>query len=470
MIPVTVFAGRKVAVFGLGLSGIASAKALAAGGAEVYVWDDGEKGLAAAREAGLTVTDLRAADWAGFTALILAPGVPLTHPEPHWTVRRAAEAGVEIIGDTELFCRQRRELGSRAKIAAITGTNGKSTTTALTAHLLAAAGRRTAIGGNIGTAVLALDPLADDGHYVIEYSSFQIDLTPTFDATAACLLNITPDHIDRHGSLEHYAEVKARIFTRLGEDDTAVIGVDDAISAGIAARFAAGPARLRRISSSGAVEDGVYVQDGQLVEVTEGKAMPPLSLAGIGSLRGAHNGQNAAAAYALVQALGLTREEIAAGLATFPGLAHRMEEVGRLGRVLFINDSKATNADAAGKALGSFESIYWIAGGLPKEGGLAGLESFMPRVRHAYLIGAASSDFARFLDGRAAFETCGTLDAAVAAAARDAAASGDRESVVLLSPACASYDQFPNFTARGDAFKALVAGLKGIALREAKAA
>jgi UDP-N-acetylmuramoylalanine--D-glutamate ligase len=470
MITVTIFAGRKVAVFGLGLSGIASAEALAAGGAEVHVWDDGEKGLAAARAAGLTVTDLRADDWRGLAALILAPGVPLTHPEPHWTVRRAAEAGVEVIGDTELFCRQRRELGSLARIAAITGTNGKSTTTALTAHLLTSAGRRTAIGGNFGTAVLALDPFADDMHYVIEYSSFQIDLTPTFDASVACLLNVTADHIDRHGSLEHYAEVKERIFARLGQSDTAVIGVDDAISAGIAARHAAGPARLRRISAHEAVQDGVYAQNGRLIEVADGAALPPVSVSGIGSLRGAHNWQNAAAVFAMTRALGLSREEIAAGLKTFPGLAHRMEEVGRLGRVLFINDSKATNADAAGKALASFDSIYWIAGGLPKEGGLAGLEGFMPRVRRAYLIGAAADDFAHYLDGRAASETCGTLDAAVAAAARDAAASGDREPVVLLSPACASYDQFPNFTARGDAFKALVAGLKGVSLKEAEAA
>ena len=496
MITVTIFEGKKVAVFGLGLSGIASARALAAGGAEVHVWDDGEKGLEAARAAGLTLTDLRAADWRDFAGLILAPGVPLTYPEPHWTVRRATQAGVEVIGDTELFCRQRRAASSKAKIAAITGTNGKSTTTALTAHLLHAAGRRVAIGGNFGTAVLALDPFADDMHYVIEYSSFQIDLTPTFDATAACLLNITPDHLDRHGSLEHYADVKARIFARLGRGDTAVIGVDDEISAGVAARYAAGPARLKRISVRAPVEDGVYAENGRLIEVISGKAQPPISLAGIGSLRGTHNWQNAAAAFALVQALGLSREEIAAGLKTFPGLAHRMEEVGRLGRVLFINDSKATNADAAGKALASFDSIYWIAGGLPKAGGLEGLESFFPKIRRAYLIGAAAEDFAHFLDGRVPVEMCGTLDAAVAAAARDALASDGNPSsssvavgqtnnpssssaavgqtnnqpVVLLSPACASYDQFPNFTVRGDAFKALVAGLNGVTLKEAKAA
>lgn len=470
MIKVTIFAGKKVAVFGLGLSGIASAEALVAGGATVHVWDDNEKGRDAAKAAGLTVVDLNIADWDAYSALILAPGVPLTHPEPHWTVKRAQAAGVEVIGDTELFCRQHRELGSKAKIAAITGTNGKSTTTALTAHLLQAAGRRTAIGGNFGTAVLALDEFADDMHYVIEYSSFQIDLTPTFAADTACLLNITPDHIDRHGTLEHYAEVKARIFARMGAGDTAVIGVDEELSAGVAALHASSPMTLKRISVLGPVADGVYAQDGTLIEVADGEALPPISLAGIGSLRGAHNWQNAAAAYAMTRALGLTREEITAGLKTFPGLVHRMEEVGRLGSVLFVNDSKATNADAAGKALASFDSIYWIIGGVPKTGGLAGLEAYFSRVRRAYLIGAAAEDFGNFLEGRVATKMCSTLDAAVAAAARDAAASADKEPVVLLSPACASYDQYPNFNVRGDAFKALVAGLQGVTLKEAKAA
>jgi UDP-N-acetylmuramoylalanine--D-glutamate ligase len=470
MITVTLFTGKKVAVFGLGLSGIASAQALIAGGAEVHVWDDGEKGREAGKAAGLSVVDLNTADWNAYAALILTPGVPLTHPEPHWTVKRAAQAGVEVIGDTELFCRQRRALGSTAKIAAITGTNGKSTTTALIAHILQAAGRRVAMGGNIGTAVLALEPFANDITYVIEYSSFQIDLTPTFDATTACLLNITPDHIDRHGTLEHYADVKARVFARMRPGDMAVIGVDDYLSAGIAARHESGPATLKRISVLGPVADGVYAQNGMLIEMANGQAQPPISLAGIGSLRGAHNWQNAAVAFAMARAFGLSREEIVAGLKTFPGLAHRMEEVGRLGPVLFINDSKATNADAAGKALGSFESIYWIAGGVAKVGGLAGLESFFPRVRRTYLIGAAAEDFAHFLEGHLDVEMCGTLDVAVAAAARDALNNGDKEAVVLLSPACASYDQYPNFTVRGDAFKALVADLKGVALKETKAA
>lgn len=470
MIPVTHLAGKRVAVFGLGLSGIASAQALRAGGAEPVVWDDGEKGRAAAIEAGFTPIDLREADWSGFAALVLAPGVPLTHPAPHWTAQRARATGVEVIGDTELFCRERRHIGSRAKIAAITGTNGKSTTTALTHHLLAAAGRRAAIGGNFGTAVLALDAFADDMHYVIEYSSFQIDLTPSLDATTACLLNVTPDHLDRHGTLENYASVKSRIFDRLGSSDTAVIGIDDPLSAGIADAHA-GHTNMQCISVEHPVANGVYATDAGLVEVAGGREYPPLSLAGIGSLRGSHNWQNAACAYAMARALGLSREEIAAGLRSFPGLVHRMEEVGRLGRVLFINDSKATNADAAAKALASFDSIYWIAGGLAKAGGLAGLEGFWPRIRRAYLIGDAASAFSAQIGDGVPHQISGTLEAAIAAAARDAAEdTGRAEPVVLLSPACASYDQFPSFTARGDAFKAIVRAMPGFAARASEAA
>jgi UDP-N-acetylmuramoylalanine--D-glutamate ligase len=470
MIVVTLFAQKKVAVFGLGLSGIASAQALMAGGAEVHVWDDSEKGREAAYAVGLTVTDLNTADWSAFAAFVLAPGVPLTHPEPHWTVKRAQAADVEIIGDTELFCRQHRASGTRAKIAAITGTNGKSTTTALTAHLLQAAGRRVAMGGNIGTAALALDPFADDLTYVLEYSSFQIDLTPTADATVACLLNVTPDHIDRHGTLEHYAEVKARLFARMEPDHTAIISVDDDLSAGIAARYASGSAILKQISVQVPVANGVYVENGKLIEMQDGKTLSTINVMGIGSLRGPHNWQNAATAFAMVRALGLSYEEIAVGFESFPGLAHRMEEVGHLQSVLFINDSKATNADAAGKALAAFENVYWIAGGIAKADGLKGLEPFFPNVRRAYLIGAAAEDFRQFLEGQADVTMSGTLDAAVNAATRDALREGKKNAVVLLSPACASYDQYPNFAVRGDAFKAKVAELDGIVLSKRRPA
>jgi UDP-N-acetylmuramoylalanine--D-glutamate ligase len=263
--------------------------------------------------------------------------------------------------------------------------------------------------------------------------------------------------------------LKARIFDRLGGEDTAVVGVDDPVSAAIADNVGARSA-LRRISVRGPVEDGVYADGHALIEVENGNPRPAINLEGIGSLRGAHNAQNAAAAFALCRAIGLGREEIADGLASFPGLPHRMEEVGRLGGVLFINDSKATNADAAAKALASFKPIYWIAGGLAKAGGLDGLEAYFPNIAHAYFIGEAAGDFARAVEGALPAQISVTLDAAIRDAARDAASSGDAEPVVLLSPACASYDQFPNFTVRGDAFRDGVAALEGIIMRENAAA
>ena len=314
------------------------------------------------------------------------------------------------------------------------------------------------MGGNIGTAVLALEPFADDLTYVLEYSSYQIDLTPGLRADAACLLNITPDHIDRHGTLEHYAAVKARICDGLGPDDVAVIGVDDELSAAIADRIEARN-KVRRISVRHPVETGFFVRDGALIEIEHGEEQPPVGIDGIGSLRGAHNAQNAAAAFALCRAIGLAREDIAGGLKTFPGLAHRMEQVAKIGHVLFINDSKATNADAAEKALASFDDIYWIAGGIAKEGGLSGLEPYFPKIRRAYFIGQAAEDFARTVGERLSHRISGTLEAAIHEAAADAAKSDAGEPVVLLSPACASFDQFPNFEIRGDAFRAGVEAL-----------
>jgi UDP-N-acetylmuramoylalanine--D-glutamate ligase len=460
MIPVTIFAGRDVAVFGLGLSGIASAHALTAGGARVSASDDTETAKEAAAAQGVPTADLRDADWSRFAALVLAPGIPLTHPTPHWSVAKAREAGAEIIGDTELFFRERAKLGSPGRVVVITGTNGKSTTTALTTHLLQEAGRRVALGGNIGMAVLDLPPFAPDLTYVFELSSFQIDLTPALAPDAACLLNVTPDHLDRHGTIEAYAAIKARVFAHLPASGTAVIGIDDAISRAIADRLH-GPFKVARISVGTAVETGVWAKDATLFEMEDGVMRGETSLAGIGSLRGAHNWQNAAAAYALARSQGLAQAEIALGLKSFAGLAHRMEQVARIGRVLFVNDSKATNADAAGKALASFTGIYWIAGGRPKAGGLAGLEPFFPNIAKAYLIGEAADAFAAQLGDKVEHVVCGTLERALAAAALDAGRSGAPEPVVLLSPACASYDQFANFEVRGKAFRDAVLSLDG---------
>ena len=460
MIPVTIFAGRDVAVLGLGLSGLAAARALKAGGANPILWDDKASAREEAKSQGFTVTDLNAADGSRFAALVLAPGIPLTHPKPHWSVARALEAGVEVIGDIELFFRERARTRAPGQVVAITGTNGKSTTTALTAHLLSAAGKRVALGGNIGKAVLDLDPFASDLTYVLELSSFQVELAPSLAPDAAALLNITPDHLDRHGTFANYARIKSLVFAGLRPNATAIIGIDDEASRAIADRLN-GPYAVKRVTVGHAVKTGVFVIDGILHEMEEGREMARIDLAGIGSLRGAHNWQNAAAAYALARAQGLSPAAIAEGLKTFAGLAHRMEQVARRGKVLFVNDSKATNADAAGKALASFTDIYWIIGGRPKEGGLAGLEPFYPRIVRAYLIGEAADAFAGQLGGQVDHVHCGTLARAVEAAAADASRSAAKEPVVLLSPACASYDQFDNFAKRGDAFRDLVMGLDG---------
>ncbi len=460
MIPVTFFAGRDVAVLGLGMSGLATARALQAGGANVFAWDDKEAARQEAAAAGFAIEDLASADWSRFAVLVLAPGIPLTHPAPHWSVAKAHEAGIEVIGDVELFFRERARAASPGKVVAITGTNGKSTTTALTAHLLSEAGKRVALGGNIGRAVLDLEPFADDLTYVLELSSFQIDLSPSLEPDAAALLNITPDHLDRHGTLQDYTRIKSRIFSKLGSGDTAVIGVDDESSRAIADSLD-GPFAVKRIAVGHKVETGVWAEDGVLHEVEDGKEIARADLAGIGSLRGAHNWQNAAAAYALAHAQGVSAEAIAQGLKSFAGLAHRMEQVARRGKVLFVNDSKATNADATGKALASFDDIYWIIGGRAKEGGLDGLEPFFPKIARAYLIGEAADAFARQLGDKVMHIHCGTLDRAVETAAADASCSTASEPVVLLSPACASYDQFDNFVKRGDAFRELVMRLDG---------
>jgi len=466
LIPVTTFAGKKVAVFGLGSSGLLSAHALAAGGAEVIAFDDDKKKLAEAQAAGLKTQDLREIDWRTIAALVLTPGVPLTHPKPHWSAALAAKAKVEIIGDIELFCRERAKSGAQCALIAITGTNGKSTTTALIAHLLKNAGRDTQMGGNIGVPVLALEPFAQGRVYVLEVSSYQIDLAPSLHASVGILLNITEDHLDRHGTMANYAAIKERLPTSVEPGGTAVIGVDDDWTRAAADRIAHAGKRVERVSVLAPLREGYFAQSSRIIHARNGNADIVADLAGIDSLRGAHNAQNAACAIATGLALGLELLAIQKGLASFPGLAHRMQQVGRKetnkGNVLFVNDSKATNADSAAKALASFHDIFWIAGGKPKTGGIVSLAEFFPRIAKAYLIGEAAADFAKTLDGKVPYETNGVLAAAVEAAARDAAASGLKEPVVLLSPACASFDQYPNFEVRGKAFTDIVLTIPGI--------
>jgi UDP-N-acetylmuramoylalanine--D-glutamate ligase len=459
MFPAKTFAGKKVGVFGLARSGTACAEALRLGGAEVFAWDDQAKSVEKAKADGLPVGDLKAFDFKTLDTLVLSPGVPLTHPKPHWTVEKAKAAGIEIIGDTEVF--QRELTGSGAKLVAITGTNGKSTTTALTGHLFQSAGRDCDVGGNIGKAVFLLRQAVKDRIYVLELSSFQIDLMPSLRPDAGILTNITPDHLDRHGTIENYVDVKARMFARQGAGDTAIVGVDENWGEDIVRSMKTG-ARVVPVSVERKLANGLSAPDGVLTESQGGRDVATLDLRQLPALKGRHNWQNAAMAYAAGRALGLTLDEIRQGLMSFGGLAHRMQEIGRLDGIAFINDSKATNADAAAKALASFDDIYWIAGGIAKAGGITPLASFFPKIKRAYLIGEAADDFARTIGNKAPFEKTGTLDRAVEAAARDAAKAGNRNAVVLLSPACASFDHYPNFEVRGDAFGKAVAAVPGI--------
>jgi UDP-N-acetylmuramoylalanine--D-glutamate ligase len=463
VIPVTAFAGKRLAIFGLGASGLASASALLAGGADVIAWDDDAEAVANAHSAGVPTKDLHEAEWARISALVLAPGVPLTHPAPHWSVNLARAAGVEVIGDIELFCRERRASAPDAPFVAITGTNGKSTTSALVAHLLRHAGREAEMGGNIGIAILSLAPPRQDRVHVVEVSSYQIDLAPTLDPSVAILINVTEDHLDRHGTIENYAAVKERLVTRVPHEGTAIIGVDDGWCAAAADRAEASGKKLLRVSVRHPLPEGLYLE-GEAIMRAEGAGAHPLArIAGIGSLRGIHNAQNAACAAGAALALGMSAKEIERGLHSFPGLAHRLEQVGRIGRVLFVNDSKATNADSAAQALACFSEIFWIAGGKAKTGGIASLGGFFPRIRKAYLIGEAATAFATELEGKVPYVISTTLERAVEEAARDALASMSAEPVVLLSPACASFDQYRNFEVRGDRFRELVRTLPGIA-------
>lgn len=457
MTPVTTFKDKNVALFGLGGSGLVTAEALVAGGASVSAWDDSETARQAAERRGITLVDLKTADWKRFAALVLAPGVPLTHPVPHWSVKLAQDNGVPVIGDIELFCRERKAVAPDAPFVAITGTNGKSTTTALIAHLLKADGRDVQLGGNIGTAILALEPPAKDRIHVVEVSSFQIDLAPSLAPSIGVMMNLTPDHIDRHGTVDNYAAIKERMVAAAG---LAIIGVDDDFCIAMAKRRDdAGKASVR-ISVRSPLANGLFADGPKIMFARGGNRIEVADLTGIGSLRGAHNTQNAATAVAVATSLGVGADVIRAGLRSFGGLPHRMEEIGRIGELIFINDSKATNADSTEKALSAFEKgIYWIIGGKAKEGGIEPLKRYFPRVAKAYLIGEAAPQFAETLGEDVRHAMAGTLDLAVQMALDDAGTGNG--SVVLLSPASASYDQYKNYEQRGDHFRALVEALPG---------
>ena len=450
---------RPVAVLGLGRSGLAAARALTAAGRPVLAWDDVEAQRSAAAAAGIPLTDIALRDLSDVGMLVLSPGIPLDHPKPHPVVTRARAARCEIVGDVELLLRA----CPAATVIGITGTNGKSTTTALLGHILAAAGVPSAVGGNIGVPALALAPLDAGGVYVLELSSYQLDLTPSLGCKVAVLLNISPDHLERHGGMDGYVAAKRRIFTGQGPDATAIVGADDAACQAIADALghqSSGP-RVIPVSGETAIAGGVFARDGVLFDATaSGDPRPVLRLAEAPALPGVHNAQNAAAAWAAARALGLAPATVAAAIRSFPGLAHRQELITTIDGVAYVNDSKATNPDAAARALACYDAIYWIAGGRAKAGGLAAVRPYLDRVRHVYLIGEAAPAFAGELASAVPVAISETLDRAVAAAHTQAYRNGARAPVVLLSPACASFDQFRDFEARGDAFRALVQELR----------
>ncbi|NQW49835.1 MAG: UDP-N-acetylmuramoyl-L-alanine--D-glutamate ligase [Rhodospirillales bacterium] len=454
MIDLAVLEGSSFVVLGLARSGLATVRALRAAGIECIAWDDSATSRDAAAQAGARIADPVTIDWSEIAALVISPGIPSTLPAPHPVAVVARAAGKPIICDVELLARAQPE----AQFVAITGTNGKSTTTALIGHILQQAGARCEVGGNIGRGALDLAPLGKGGLYVLELSSYQLELLETFHADIAVWLNITPDHIDRHGDIAGYVAAKKNIFARQRAGDCAVIGTEDepsrAVEREMTARagIACVPVALDR-----PIANGISYRAGMLVDA-DGYTV---DFSDVLTLPGDHNAQNAACAWAVCRWLDVPRETIVAGLRTYPGLPHRQERVAAVGSVVYINDSKATNADATARALSSYDDIYWILGGQAKEGGVAPLGSYFDRIRHAFLIGEATELFAGQLDGKLPYSRCGdlqsALDAAHALAQREAAGPA----VVLLSPACASWDQWKSYEHRGDAFRAMARALPG---------
>ncbi len=454
MIEVHEYRDKSVAVLGLGSSGMAAARALAAGGAKVLSWDDDVAKREASGTHSLTFADLYKTDFSDVAALVLSPGIPLTHPQPHRVVQRARAAGCPVIGDMELFAGA--VVGP--SVVGVTGTNGKSTTTALVGHLLETSGRSVAVGGNLGKPALDLPELDDEGIYVLELSSFQIDLAPSLVCDIAVLLNLSPDHLDRHGDMAGYIAVKKRLLLQQAPRGIAVIATDDPDCETVFKELKSEHRqRIVEVGIGHVIEGGVYVIEGVLHDATDDR-VPSFDLSNAESLMGVHNWQNAAAAIAVVRMLGLPADRAMQGLVSFPGLPHRLEQVATIEGVRFVNDSKATNAAAAARALATFDNIHWIAGGIAKAGGIESLSPYFPRIARAYLIGEASTGFAATLGDRVAHTSCVDLTSAIAAAFDDAQARPGG-SVVLLSPACASFDQWPNFEARGDDFRGQVRAL-----------
>ena len=458
MIHVTPFEGRIVAVLGLGRTGLSATEALLRSHAEVWAWDDDALARDAAARAGIPLVDLSRCDWSTPKSLVLSPGIPHTHPRPHPVVALARDAGCEVIGDIEMLARTQHG----ATFIGVTGTNGKSTTTALLGHILEAAGRPTQVGGNIGVPVLELQPAPPGGLFVLEVSSYQLELAPSLTFDVAVLLNISADHLEHHGGMAGYMAAKTLIFRGQTAGATAVVGIDDEPSRAVFETLRkAGEQFVVPIAGGRPAAGGTHAAGGILRDDSAGDDAAVLDMRRLVHLPGAHNWQNAAAAFAAARAVGVPAGAIASGIRSYPGLRHRQEPVATIDGVTYVNDSKATNPDAAAKALACYDTIYWIAGGRAKEGGLDAMQPYLGRIRHAFLIGEAADAFAAALDGEVALSKPGTLDKAVAEAQALARRHDNRDAVVLLSPACASFDQFDDFEARGDAFRELVGALPG---------
>jgi len=464
MIAVQGFEGVRVGVLGLGRSGLAACLALRAGGADVAAWDDSPEGRAGIEAEGFTAVDLtRQAALEGLAALIVSPGIAHLYPAPHPVIAMATDLGVPIDNDIGLFFRSLAQqdwaaFDSPPRVVAVTGSNGKSTTTALIHHILEAAGRPVQMAGNIGRGVLSIDPPGEGGVVVLELSSYQTELARALTPDVAVFTNLSPDHLDRHGGMGGYFAAKRRLFTE-GGPDRAVIGVDEPEGRFLAMQMAQGTAdpRVIRISSGQKLQGpgwSVFARRGFLAEWRGGRQVASVDLRAMPGLPGAHNHQNACAAWAACRALGLGPRQIEAALQSFRGLPHRSQLVAEIAGVRFINDSKATNVDSAARALQAFARIRWIAGGLGKDGGIAALAPHLGSVAKAYLIGHSARAFALQL-GETPHELCQTMEVAVSRAAAEA----EPGEVVLLAPAAASFDQFADFEARGRAFMDAVAAL-----------
>lgn len=467
MIDLSVFKDKNIAVMGLGKTGLSVVAALTKAGAKISVWDDREESRAGLKDQSVLV-DLNDADFSQFDMLVLSPGIPHSLPAPHKVAQNAIDHVVPIVCDVELLCQAQPEM----PIVSITGTNGKSTTTSLIGHILGE-DRKIDVGGNLGQPVLDFKTRGMKS-YVVELSSYQLERCPNLSPQVAVWLNITPDHIDRHGDLEGYISAKKNMFKKPREGSVAVIGVDDEHSRKVADDLERqGQWRVCRVSVQDELEDGYFIRDGHLIHrvpAAEGQEDGAeesvlIDLRGLVTLKGVHNRQNAACAYAACHAMGVPHDMIIAQMQSFPGLEHRQYVADVLDGIAYVNDSKATNASAASMALRSFDTIYWIVGGRPKEGGLDGLDEYIGRIAHAFLIGEAQDDFAQWMRERGVeYSICGNLETAVPAAhdmaQGDKGLPGAGAAVVLLSPACASFDQFPSYEARGDHFVELVGALK----------